>query len=524
MKKLFTLFMLSSLFMQTECMESAAAIPGPDESEHECAFNIMTSDDQRVGPIDKDILRQSGTINALLDDCISADGTFPQDFVVPSTISARDFNEVLPHMRYLFENKHLSLEQQRADIQNALADRDTEHLISLVNNANYLDIPLLIDCCITILAPRVLSSPDSINALPIEIVRLIIKKNITNKCLMDTEPLAQYIDQEILTDTLSCIITTENGWCIIHASHDNTIRICDFYGNEISKCKGHEDWVKSICTIQTSDGWRIISSSADKTIRIWDLSGNQLAQCNGHEGWVKSVCAVQTADGWRIISGSRDNTIRIWDMKGNQIAQCDRHTNDVTAVCAIKTSEGWHIISGSRDNTIRIWDLDGKQIIQWDAHKSSVTSVCAIKISDAWRIISGSIDNTIRIWDLSGNLLAQCTGHTNDINAICTVQTADGWRIISGGSDKTIRIWDLDGKQHAQCLGNTDYISSICTVKTEEGCIIISFSHDNTICFWNTLVLFNNLNRINIHQARALIKVLASSDSAQLCRKIKLIL
>jgi WD40 repeat protein len=480
LKKLFTLFIISSLFMQTQCMESAAAIPGPDESGHRSrAFNIMTSDDQRVGPIDEAVLRQSETINALLDDCISDDGTFPQDFVVPlPTISARDFNEVLPHMRYLYENKHLSPEQQKIGIQNALADRDTEHLISLVNNANYLDVPLLLDCCTTILAPRVLSSPDSINALPIEIVRLIIKKNIANKCLIDTESIAQ--------------------------------------------CNGHRDSVNSVCAIQTEDGWRIISCSADNTIRIWDMSGNQLAQCNGHRGSVNSVCAIQTEDGWRIISGSNDRTIRIWDMSGNQLAQCNGHTDLVTSVCAIQTEDGWRIISGAFDRTIPIWDMSGNQLAQCNGHADVVTSVCAIQTEDGCHIISGAYDETIRIWDMSGNQLAQCTGHKGFLRSVCAIQTEDGWRIISCSADNTIRIWDMTGNQLAQCNGHTSYIISVCAIQTEDGWRIISGSHDKTIRIWGTLSLFDKLNKINRDQAHAILNALATiPNSAERYKKIK---
>ncbi len=69
-------------------------------------------------------------------------------------------------------------------------------------------------------------------------------------------------------------------------------------GQELAKCKGHEDSVYSVCI--TADG-KIVSGSQDKTVRVWDMQGNQLAICRGHEDAVISVCV--TTDG-KIVSGS----------------------------------------------------------------------------------------------------------------------------------------------------------------------------------------------------------------------------
>ncbi|NEQ29332.1 MAG: hypothetical protein F6K28_62500, partial [Microcoleus sp. SIO2G3] len=60
------------------------------------------------------------------------------------------------------------------------------------------------------------------------------------------------------------------------------------------------------------DGKMIASASDDNTVKLWNVSGQELTALKGHRGSVNSV--VFSPDGKMIASASDDNTVKLWNM------------------------------------------------------------------------------------------------------------------------------------------------------------------------------------------------------------------
>ena len=104
---------------------------------------------------------------------------------------------------------------------------------------------------------------------------------------------------------------------IVTGGYDETVRLWDLQGQELTKFEGHQGIVGSVQFSPQGD--RIVTSGDDGTARLWDLQGQELTKFEGHQGYVLSVQFSPQGD--RIVTIGFDNTTRLWDLQGNQIAQ-----------------------------------------------------------------------------------------------------------------------------------------------------------------------------------------------------------
>ena len=223
---------------------------------------------------------------------------------------------------------------------------------------------------------------------------------------------------------------------VLTGSDDNTVRLWDAGGAELSRFVGHRDLVWSVAF--STDGARVLTGSRDKTARLWDAaSGAVLKRFTGHEGEVRKVAFA--LDGARVLTGSDDKTARLWDAaSGAELRRFEGHGGCVNGVAF--SPDGARVLTGSYDATARLWNAaSGAELKRFQGHRSCLKSVAFSP--DGSRVITGSDDKTARLWDaVSGAELKRYEGHGSCVNNVAF--SPDGARVLTDSYDATARLWD----------------------------------------------------------------------------------
>ena len=200
--------------------------------------------------------------------------------------------------------------------------------------------------------------------------------------------------------------------------------------------EGHTDGVNAVAV--TPDGWLVVSAGVDKTLRAWNVSTRKcLKVFEGHAGPASGVAV--SADGKRAISSSWDGTLKLWEVaSGRCVKTLKEHTEGVNALAA--TPDFLLAVSAGSDGTMRVWNLEqGRCIATLTGHKGGV--LAAAVSPDGRTALTGGIDQLVRAWDLSTMRCDHvCAGHGDRVLAVAT----DGTSVGSGGRDRTVRVWEAE--------------------------------------------------------------------------------
>jgi WD40 repeat protein len=198
--------------------------------------------------------------------------------------------------------------------------------------------------------------------------------------------------------------------------------------------EGHTDGVNAVAV--TPDGWLVLSASVDRTIRAWNVSTRKsLKVLEGHTGPVSGVAG--SADGKRALSSSWDGSLKLWEVStGKCVKTLREHLEGVNALSA--TPDFLLAVSAGSDGTARVWNLEtGRCVATLSGHKGAV--LAASVAPDGRRALTGGADHVVRAWDLATmECLEVCEGHGDRVLALAT----DGSIAVSGGRDRTVRVWD----------------------------------------------------------------------------------
>ena len=236
---------------------------------------------------------------------------------------------------------------------------------------------------------------------------------------------------------------------------------------------GHEASVS--CCVTTFDGFRAVTASEDGTLAVFDLTtGRRLMQFLGHRDQVRA--AVVTRDADRVVSASLDHTLRVWNPNtGDCLRILEGHSDGVTT-CSL-SPDGRLVVSGSQDQTVRVWDVrTGSSLMTLEGHLDQV-QFCAFT-PDGRRIVSAAHD-TLRVWDLeTKNELFAIKAHLDAITA-CTL-SPDGGLCVSGSADKTIKVWDLATGGERASMGGHSWLVKTCAIKPDASSLV-SVSYEGVI-------------------------------------------
>ncbi|MBE9114680.1 CHAT domain-containing protein [Lusitaniella coriacea LEGE 07157] len=261
------------------------------------------------------------------------------------------------------------------------------------------------------------------------------------------------------------------------ASDDDTIKIWQRNGKEITTLKGHRDRVRSVSW--SADGNLLASGSYDGTVKIWQRDGILLATL---KTGAKVNAVEYSPNGQHLAAATADGTLWIWQRDGTLQNSWKAHRSWIMDVSW--SSDGRLIASGSTDKTIKLWQFTNEETTPplqdiLSDHQGSVNSV---KFSpDNRLLVSAGNDNTVKLWQLDGTLLNTLNGHRDRVWEI--TWSPDSQSFATASQDKTIEIWDKDGTLSATLKGHNSSVYSVSW--SADGQTLATASADTTIKLWH---------------------------------------
>ncbi|MDF5708528.1 MAG: CHAT domain-containing protein, partial [Nostoc sp. S4] len=135
---------------------------------------------------------------------------------------------------------------------------------------------------------------------------------------------------------------------------------------------GHNSSVTSV--VFSPDGKTIATASKNNTVKLWDLQGKELTKSIlKYDAAVTSV--VFSPDSKTIATVSEDNTVKLWDLQGKELTKTPlKHDAAVTSV--VFSPDSKTIATTDKENTVTLWNLQSKEltksVLKYDAAVTSV--------------------------------------------------------------------------------------------------------------------------------------------------------
>jgi WD40 repeat protein len=233
---------------------------------------------------------------------------------------------------------------------------------------------------------------------------------------------------------------------IASASGDDTIKLWNIEGQQITSLEGHQDDVLAVAF--NPDAETLVSASKDGVIKLWSTNGEKLWTSNTFERHRSRINSISYSPGGdRFASASQDGTVKLWTDQGELVATLPhaRPNTDITSV-AFSPPYGDRIASAGFDGNIKIWTRNGDPI-SIARHGSQVISISYSP--DGQFIASAGYNGTLKLWNQNGRFVRDFEGHQdNETKVIYRVAfSPDGQTIATAGGDGLVKLWNReDGK------------------------------------------------------------------------------
>ena len=289
--------------------------------------------------------------------------------------------------------------------------------------------------------------------------------------------------------TVECVAFSADGKRIASGSWDNTARLYDGDGKELTVLKGHNRGVMAMAF--SRDGKLLATCSGDHTanvageIRLWDAEDGKDRGLIGKQEDMALGVAFGPA-GAELVSVGRDRTVRVWDVGKREQTQAFRPegaaSEDPRIVQAIAYSPDDSLLAVAGEGvSVDLWRAsDRTKTGSLPGHTDTVNTL-------AWSgngklLVTGSTDRTAIVYDLTTNKVRHTLKHPGAVFAVA--MTRDGKTIATGGFDKVVRLWDADtGLEKGQRIGHTASVR--CLAFSPDGKSLASGGSDYAVRLWS---------------------------------------
>jgi len=280
--------------------------------------------------------------------------------------------------------------------------------------------------------------------------------------------------------TVYSVAFSPDGHAVLTASGDNTAKLWDLAGNLSKTLSDHKNYVRAVAF--SPDGKYALTGSEDKTAKRWDLASGKAEQTYPHSQAVTSVAFAR--DGNSFLTGSRGGNVKLWNSTApaRPVRTIKAHSDYVTSVAFAPDEKS--ILTGSKDKTAKRWSLDGRLLHSYP-HFTEVA--VALFVPNGQQVVTGDLYGKVRYWSLAGERIKDYTAHKSEITTACfspnvPTDTLGNNRLLTGSADGTARIWDLAGNAVATLKGHTDAITALAFAP--DGKALLANSADGTIRKW----------------------------------------
>lgn len=277
-------------------------------------------------------------------------------------------------------------------------------------------------------------------------------------------------------DEVNAVTWFPNGQKILIGIFDGTVETLDLESEKV-ELSFKEHW-KGIMDLAVDPSGKFFVTAGDNTIKVWDLEGNEISRMPGHTTTIYSIDIDPT--GKFLVSGAINKVFKYWEIKTGKLLLDMKAHNDVAMAVAF-SNNGKFIASGSGDHTIKIWKAGTDSVLM--TLKGHSKDIYAVTFSHNDRYLAScSQDRTVRIYDLEkGELYKILSGHKNFVMDI--EFTPDDLHLVSCSFDKEIRLWEVPtGKTLYSFIDHDAEITDLSF--SPDGKSFASVSYDKTVKIW----------------------------------------
>ncbi len=227
-------------------------------------------------------------------------------------------------------------------------------------------------------------------------------------------------------------------------------------GKELSRCKGHQDWVSSLAF--APDGKALASGSGDLTARLWDVeSGKERWSYHAYRVTFYWVAVAFAPDGRTVGAAGWDGIVRLLDAEtGKERLPIRGHFGWVNQLAP--TPDGKAVFTSSEDQSLRLWDVStGKElrvlkepaVDVYDPQQRNVVHsrewVYCLDLAADGKALAVGDARSGKVWDLSDPDRYRASEHTE--NGCRIALSPDGRIAVTVTAGRTLRLLDLRTKQ-----------------------------------------------------------------------------
>ncbi len=318
-----------------------------------------------------------------------------------------------------------------------------EDLINILQEANRLDVPILFEYLIALIAYEIQASGnlDAINSLvnavyslPADLRKLIEVKKDQSKHLLDhfvTKVInIPYINVEFDSSRNRAFAASEGIGSIIDLKTGNEVkRLRDNYKFDISAISGD----------------LILTRSGDQAV-ILNLADCKPLQTFNVPGRISALAFTKN----RALTSTINGTTYIWDISTGNLIKSLKEKKDIIQAVITNPTETVAITSSS-SRTLTIWDLSKEvepfeqKTISLDGNNNFVTAL-AFNPKDDTQFLAGSWNGTATLWDRKTCKPIQTFNHgfNHDKSILTVAISPSGHYALTGSFYGVVSLWNIN--------------------------------------------------------------------------------